>query len=123
MIPMSRKSPFSAGARAICVPPDSTGSTITAQAYATGGCCASSGGMEAAMTRCNWCGCMVDERKADIDGNHLNFYDCIAMLKARVKALTQELIDERVITAQLTDRLEICRICPLADYEEEQISR
>jgi hypothetical protein len=41
-------------------------------------------------------------------------------LKSQNKALTQELIDERVITAQLTDRLEICRICPLVDYEESQ---
>jgi hypothetical protein len=72
------------------------------------------------ITMCSWCGCLVDERKADIDGNHLNFTDCIVALKSQNKALTQELIEERVITAQLTDRLEICRICPLADYEESK---
>jgi transcription initiation factor TFIIIB Brf1 subunit/transcription initiation factor TFIIB len=72
------------------------------------------------MMICNWCGCVVDERKIDIDGNHKDFTGCIEALKRKVKALTQELIEERVITAQLTDRLEICRICPLADYEESK---
>ena len=72
------------------------------------------------MTICNWCGCPVDERQADIDGNHKDFMGCIEALKRKIKNLTQELIDERVLTAQLTDRLEICRICPLADYEESQ---
>ena len=72
------------------------------------------------MKACDWCKCLVDDRKADVDGNHLNFTDCIGALKAQVQALTQELIDERVITASLTDRLEICRICPLADEEPSQ---
>ena len=73
------------------------------------------------MTRCNWCGCEVDSRKIDIDGNHLNFTDCIKALKIKVKALTQELIDERVLTASLTEHLEICNIiCPLADEEETE---
>jgi transcription initiation factor TFIIIB Brf1 subunit/transcription initiation factor TFIIB len=70
------------------------------------------------MMICNWCGCVVDERKIDIDGNHKDFTGCIEALKRKVKALTQELIDERVITAQLTDRLEICEICPVAAEEE-----
>jgi hypothetical protein len=80
------------------------------------------GGTEAAMTRCNWCECLVDDCNADPDGNHLNFTNCIRALKAKVKTLTQELIDERVLTASLTERLEICNIiCPLADDEENQI--
>jgi hypothetical protein len=70
------------------------------------------------MTICNWCGCQVDERKTDIDGNHKDFLGCIEALKRKVKALTQELIDERVLNAQLTERLEICETCPLAEYEE-----
>jgi hypothetical protein len=74
------------------------------------------------ITICSWCGCPVDERKADIDGNHQCFTDCVAALKLKVKNLIQELIDERVITAQLTDRLEICRICPLAEEEEKQVT-
>jgi hypothetical protein len=78
--------------------------------------------MEVAMKRCDWCECPVDERQADIDGNHKDFMGCIEALKRKGKALVQELIDERVITAQLTDRLEICEVCPLADEEEKQIS-
>jgi len=71
------------------------------------------------MARCNWCGCLVDERKADPDGDHLNFTDCIVALKIKVQALTQELIDERVLTASLTEHLEICNIiCPLADEKD-----
>jgi hypothetical protein len=74
---------------------------------------------EPVMTICKWCGCPVDERRIDIDGNHKDFMGCIEALKRKVKALTQELIDERVLTAQLTERLEICEFCPLTDYEEQ----
>ena len=34
------------------------------------------------------------------------FTDCIQALKVQNKRLTQELIDERVLTAQLTEQLE-----------------
>lgn len=70
------------------------------------------------MKQCGWCGCPVDERKADIDGNHQCFTDCVMALKSKVKALTQELVFERVLTAQLTERLEACQVCPAADGEE-----
>jgi len=72
------------------------------------------------MTTCNWCGCPVDERKADIDGNHKDFMGCIEALKHQNKNLTQELIDERVLTASLTERLEACEVCPVADYEGQK---
>jgi len=36
----------------------------------------------------------------------------IGALRRRVAALEAELIEERVLTAELTDRLEICRECP-----------
>lgn len=72
------------------------------------------------MNTCAWCGCAVDERKADPDGSHPCFSDCIQALKGKVArleranaALTQELIDERVLTASLTEQMERCETYPL----------
>ncbi len=64
------------------------------------------------MPECEWCSCPVDESRADIDGNHPSFSECVAALKRKVAALTQELIEERSLVAHLTDRLEVCRSCP-----------
>jgi hypothetical protein len=64
------------------------------------------------MSECGWCLCEVDERRADQDGNHLVFTDCVAALKKRVVALTHELVDERARVAELTERLECCKSCP-----------
>ena len=72
------------------------------------------------MKTCSWCGCLVDERKADTDGCHPCFTDCIQALKSElarreetIATLTQELIDEQVLTASLTEQLEKCETCPL----------
>jgi hypothetical protein len=46
---------------------------------------------------------------------------CIEALRHKVKALTQELVDERVITAQLTEQLENCASCPAAGDDEKSI--
>jgi hypothetical protein len=72
------------------------------------------------MTRCGWCGVPVDERQANVNGDHKDFMSCIEALKRQRKALLQELVDERVYTASLTERLEICETCPVADYEEQK---
>lgn len=70
------------------------------------------------MTICSWCGCRVEDAQADSNGYHLNFYDCTRALKRKVQKLTQELVDERVYSAALTEALENCVTCPLADHEE-----
>ncbi len=72
------------------------------------------------MTICDWCGCEIHEHEAGVDGNHRDFTACVRALKLKVRNLTQELIDERVYTAALTERLEACETCPVADYEEQQ---
>lgn len=72
------------------------------------------------MTTCDWYSCRVDEHRADMNGNHRDLFGCIEALKSKVRNLTQELIDERVLTAQLTEQLEMCETCPVADYEEQK---
>jgi hypothetical protein len=66
------------------------------------------------MNICVNCDCTVNEREAKPDdtSQHMDIYKCAAALKRRVAALEAELIEERVLTAHLTDRLEICRECP-----------
>jgi hypothetical protein len=69
---------------------------------------------------CVYCHCIVNEREAkpnDAAGtsyqiHHIDIYKCVGALRRRVAALEAELIEERVLTAELTDRLEICRECP-----------
>ena len=70
--------------------------------------------------KCAWCGCEVPEHEADVDGNHRDFTGCVRSLKSKVRNLTQELIDERVYSAALTESLEACETCPVADYEEQK---
>lgn len=73
------------------------------------------------MTTYDWCDCQVDERKADVDGNHQCFTDCIGAQKSKIKALIQELIEERVLTASLTEQLEKSEICDgQQGYEENE---
>lgn len=63
---------------------------------------------------CVYCHCTVNEREAKPNdaSHHMDIYKCVGALRRRVVALEVELIEERVLTAHLTDRLEICRECP-----------
>lgn len=63
------------------------------------------------MNTCIYCHCPIDV-VLGLLSQHRSVYQCAAALMRRVAALEAELIEERVLTAELTDRLEICRECP-----------